>query len=63
MGLFPSPPKPVPPPKPANPAITAIDAQAGESDISPSTGSLITTAARGLKRRANTQRSSLIGGG
>lgn len=62
MGLFkqPSVPTPTPPP---NPAITAVEAQTDENfaGLAAQSGSLISTAARGLERRANTQRKSLIG--
>lgn len=51
------------PPTPANPAITAVEAE-NEDDfagLASQSGSLISTAARGLQRRATTQRKSLIG--
>jgi hypothetical protein len=50
-------------PPPPNPSITAIDAELEEEQLAPATGSLISTTARGLTRRASTQRTSLIGGG
>lgn len=56
-------PKVATPPPPPNPAITAIDAEFDEENLSPATGSLISTAARGLRRRASVTRASLIGGG
>lgn len=51
-------------PPPPNPAITAIDAEYEDPDLGLASraGSLITTAAMGLKRRASTQRTTLIGG-
>ncbi len=49
-------------PPPPNPSITAIDAQAMDEGLAPASMSLISTAARGLSRRASTQRTSLIGG-
>lgn len=52
-------PKAAPPP---NPSITAIDAGTPEEELSPSSFSLISTAARGLRRRAEVERTSLIGG-
>lgn len=50
-------------PPPPNPIVNPIDAELPEEEISPAVGSLITTSARGLRRRATTQRTSLIGGG
>lgn len=63
MGVFKKPKVPTPAPPP-NPAITAVEAESDEEDLGLATraGSLITTAARGLKRRANTERTALIGG-
>lgn len=58
--LKPKIPTPAPPP---NPAMTPVQVKLPEENLSPSVGSLIGTSARGLKRRAVTQRSSLIGGG
>lgn len=57
--LSPKAPKPKPPPNPA------IAAQSGEDSMNPAGGysSLISTTAQGLKRKANTQRTSLLGGG
>jgi len=49
------------PPAP-NQAISAIDAELPTDELAPSSLSLISTAARGLRRRANTERTSLIGG-
>ena len=58
---------PVPPaaPNPATPAIDALDAGSliGTESGLASTGSMIRTSSRGLRRRASTQRTSLIGGG
>lgn len=58
--LKPKVPKPSPPP---NPVINPTDASLPEEELAPAVGSLITTSARGLTRRASTQRTSLIGGG
>lgn len=55
-------PKVTPAPPPPNPAITAIDAELDDEELAPATRSLISTSARGLRRRASTQRNSLIGG-
>lgn len=60
--LKPKVPKAPPPPNPAMPAISAIDAQDQQGELAPASFSLISTAARGLSRRASTQRTSLIGG-
>jgi len=49
------------PPAP-NPAITATDTEEPVDTMAPSAMSLISTSARGLRRRASTQRNSLIGG-
>lgn len=50
-------------PPPPNPAITANEAEAPGASIMPDNiASFISTSARGLKRRATTQRTSLIGG-
>ncbi len=48
----------------ANPAIAASEAgpNAEEIGLAPGARSLISTSSMGLKRRASTQRSSLIGG-
>lgn len=63
MGFMtPKVPKPTPPPAPPNPAITPTEAEMQEEDLAAATGSLISTGARGLRRRASTQRTSLIGG-
>lgn len=53
-----------PAPKPANPAMDPIDAEAAlrNEGVYTSARSLINTSSRGLKRRASTQRTSLIGG-
>ena len=61
MGFM-KPPKPTPVPPPPNPAITAIDAELEQEELAPATRSLVNTTARGLRRRASTQRNSLIGG-
>jgi hypothetical protein len=55
---------PPPAPKPANPAMDPLDAEAllGDSGVYSSARSLISTSSRGLRRRASTQRTSLIGG-
>lgn len=62
--LKPKIPTPPPAPNPANPAIDAIGAEGLMENIGPygSARSLINTSSRGLKRRASTQRTSLIGG-
>lgn len=62
MGFM-KPKAPPAPPPPPNPAITPIDAELQEEELAGATGSLINTTARGLRRRASTQRTSLIGGG
>lgn len=51
------------PPPPPNPAISAVGAELPTEGLAPVSQSLITTSARGLRRRASTQRTSLIGGG
>lgn len=59
-----APPAPPPPPKPANPAQEPIEPNR-EIDImggGAQRSSLISTSSQGLKRRASTQRASLIGG-
>lgn len=63
MGLFKAPKVPTPPPPP-NPQITPYDATPAPDNVglAPMAGSLISTGARGLTRRASTQRRSLIGG-
>lgn len=62
--LKPKVPKPAAPPNPAVAANSAdLEAIAPEDALAPAAGSLIATSARGLQRRANTQRTSLIGGG
>lgn len=48
---------------PPNPAMTAQQAEDPTSRLPNATGSLIATAAGGLRRRASVQRASLIGGG
>lgn len=58
-GLLPKAPKA--PPPPANPAMSP-PAETDEFGVAPAAGSLISTAAQGLRRRASTQRTSLIGG-
>jgi hypothetical protein len=62
--LAPKPPKvpaPAKPPTPAsNPIFAKDDVDAGLGAYGP--GSLITTSSSGLKRKASTQRTSLIGG-
>ena len=62
--LRPKIPTPPPAPKPANPAMDPLDAEAlvGDESAFTSARSLISTSSRGLKRRASTQRTSLIGG-
>lgn len=62
--LKPKVPTPPPAPNPASAPIDAIGAEGlyGDSGVYSSARSLITTSSRGLKRRASTQRTSLIGG-
>lgn len=57
-GLTPKVPKPPPAPN------MATQAEAGDpsAGIAPSAASLISTSAQGLRRKANTQKTSLIGG-
>lgn len=57
-------PKAPPAPTPANPAITPTSAEAFnlENGMASNKSSLISTSSRGLRRRAETQRTSLIGG-
>lgn len=63
MSIFGSAPKP---PKPIPQANAPVAAEAPEAPMTADTGgaaaSLISTGARGLRRRASTQRTSLIGG-
>lgn len=51
-------------PNPASPAMDPLGAGAplGENGVYGSAHSLISTSSRGLRRRASTQRTSLIGG-
>ena len=53
-----------PAPNPPTPAMDPLDAEAllGQDGNFASIRSLISTSSRGLKRRASTQRTSLIGG-
>lgn len=62
--LTPKVPKPPPAPNPATPAMDPIGAESlvGDAGTYSSARSLINTSSRGLKRRASTQRTSLIGG-
>lgn len=62
--LSPKVPKPPPAPNPATPAMDAMSPEAllDGSGTYGSARSLISTSSRGLKRRASTQRTSLIGG-
>lgn len=62
--LVPKVPKPTAAPAPANPAMDPLNAEAilGEEGVYSSARSLISTSSRGLRRRASTQRTSLIGG-
>lgn len=52
------------PPNAANPAAAPITptAQVDQTGTAPAAASLISTSVQGLKRRASTQRTSLIGG-
>lgn len=54
-------PEPAPPPNPAMAAITPGE-EYGGTGLAPASASLISTASQGLRRRASTQRNSLIGG-
>lgn len=51
-------------PNPANPAMDPLSAESllNNGDLYASRGSFIGTSSQGLKRRASTQRTSLIGG-
>lgn len=62
--LKPKVPVPPAPPNPASPAMDALGAEGlvGDTGMYSSARSLISTSSRGLKRRASTQRTSLIGG-
>lgn len=62
--MAPKPPKPTAAPKPANPAMDPLNAEAltDPGSAFATARSLISTSGRGLKRRASTQRTSLIGG-
>lgn len=60
--LSPKTPKIPTPPPPANAPIIARDTPQALPDIPFGVGSLITTSSQGLKRKATTQRVSLIGG-
>lgn len=62
--LKPKVPTPPPAPTPATPAMDAMGAESltGETGAYSSARSLIATSSTGLKRRASTQRTSLIGG-
>lgn len=53
-----------PAPNPANPAMDALEGEDPFTNLDTyaSARSLINTSSRGLKRRASTQRTSLIGG-
>lgn len=57
-------PKPVAPPNPASPAMDATGAEGllAPGDSYSMARSLINTSSQGLRRRASTQRTSLIGG-
>lgn len=59
--LSPDPPKPPPPPPPAPTKADASVITAGQRE--PNYSSLISTGPRGLQRKANTQKGSLMGGG
>jgi hypothetical protein len=61
--LKPKMPTPVAPPRAPNPASTPTEVKLPEEQLGAAFGSLISTSARGLRRRASTQRTSLIGGG
>ena len=59
MGIFPKPPKATPA---ANTPIKAMSPDQIDQGLANPLGSLITTSTQGLKRKANTQRTALIGG-
>lgn len=62
--LKPKVPEAPPPPKPATPAQDPISTstERDQLDFARNRSSLISTSSQGLKRRASTQRQSLIGG-
>lgn len=60
--LAPKVPKPTPQATPANPAIQPPEMAPDGGVLAPSAASLISTSTQGLRRRASTQRRSLIGG-
>lgn len=63
--LKPKVPKPVPPPTPPTPAqspLYAKEFQRAEDEVPNFDASLISTGAQGLRRKAATQRTSLLGG-
>lgn len=60
--LKPKVPEPTPPANPAQPASSLTGPNAEEIGLAPGARSLIGTSSQGLKRRASTQRTSLIGG-
>lgn len=62
MSIFGKPPEPKPAPTPPVVA-NAVEANAATSAASAIPESLVSTAARGLKRKASTVKPSLIGGG
>jgi hypothetical protein len=64
MGVFKKPkvPKPVPPATPASNPIIARGSASASDDLPFGLSSLISTSSSGLKRKANTQKVSLIGG-
>lgn len=63
MGFL-SPKQPKPAPPPANAPTSPFGSESGDREAQPfGISSLISTSSQGLKRRANTQRTSLIGGG
>ena len=65
MGFMkPKVPEAPPPPKPATPAQDPISTSVDEdeADFARNRSSLISTSSQGLRRRASTQRQSLIGG-
>jgi hypothetical protein len=64
MGLFSKPkvPKVPKPPTPPSSPLVAKDSEDSALDIPFGLGSFISTSSAGLRRKANTQRTSLIGG-
>lgn len=60
--LKPKIPDPIPPPNPASTPVSPEVLSNNSGGLAPASASLISTSVSGLKRRASTQRTSLIGG-